>query len=634
MRHISQQNKNAFYIVLTTFLCGLIMVAYAAQLTVPVIADETITMANAAWATGRDWSLMIAQTGGRYYRYIQALMTVPFFVWLKDPDQIYRFSMILQALIQVSTVPIVYLICRRHLRMQSPLTASLIAAAVCFVPSIALYTLYYRGDYLLPVLPWYALLFFLEAMRAAQSHQRARRIGFTVLTLFCCVLAYMAHTRGIVLIIAVVITALASRLLMKRRSIHWPVFLLSLAVLAVADSLLTGTLQQALYSVSGVTGNSFESTNMGSYFSFFSYESLKSLFMLCISWLNTLIVTTEGLIVIGGVAVIAVAVLLLRRTKIEMTDGEKITLLFSFLIFAGYFAVGALFFKNNYINLASGATTRRVDRLLYDRYSICGAGMLIFVALYVLCCRREWFGNKLKIVSYATAALVFGLFFWKCVPIAAKYKGYINNTITLNTFRTVGDTKKIPLNFYYDRTTLLAACLLGFLMMAGVLLISCYRKKRMSYILLAFVLVCDLALIQVNYVKVRKKANDIVEETTADVVDFLQEMEDEITEEYPYILRLSGESAAFYQPQLMDYILFGTEQEESLDLDDYFVICSRKNAELPDEGEDCYLFDAFDYRDARYDFVYVKGEALAEELEDLGYQLTPCVSEESRQEAS
>ncbi len=620
---IKESSRSKFYIALTTVLSGVIMIFYAAQLSVPVIGDETTTMANAAFLTGRDWSLMIGQLGGLYYKYIQALMTVPFFDFLKDPDQIYRASMILQALIQVSTIPIIYLICRRHLKMKSSSIACLIAAAVCFVPSIALYVLYYRGDYLLSVLPWYVLLFFLETVRAAKEQKRGRRIVFTLLSVFCCVLAYMAHTRGIVLIIALILTALLVRLLGKQRSLHWPVCIALAVMLLVFDYVIGGGFKQALYSISGVNANSFESVNMGSYFNVFSYQTIKSIGMLCISWLNTLTVTTEGLVLIGGVIAVVVAVRLLMRAKTEIGQEEKITILFSFLVFAGYFAVGAFFFKNHYVSLATGATTKRVDHLLYDRYSICGAGMLVFLALYVLICKRKWLSGKIKVVCGVIAASCFGIFLWKILPLVGKYTGYIYNSITLNTFNTVEDPSTILSGAYYGEDAVVLACILGLAMMAAVLVISALKKSWMPYVLLAFVLICDLVLIQVNYGKIRKASNDYVIEATEDVVDFLQGMEDEITEEYPYVLKggLSGTKIQFYQSQLMNYILFGKKQEEMLDLDDYFIISKNGDIDLTWYDEDYYLFEDYDYDNADYDIVYVKGDDLAERLEELGYEM-------------
>ncbi|MCD8338568.1 MAG: hypothetical protein LUD18_15120 [Lachnospiraceae bacterium] len=641
MGFVDHKVRGGKYIVAATLFTVLVLVSYAAQLSVPVISDETVTMANAAWVTGRDWSLMIAHLGGLYYRFAQALMSVPLFLWLDDPALIYRGSMILQAVVYSSIVPVVYIICRRHLKMQSPLIASMAGVLVCFVPSAALYVLYYRGDYLLYVLPWYVLLFFLETVRAARERQRIRRAGYTLAAAFCCSLAYMAHTRGIVLTIALLLSWIFFRIWKHQKSLNGIVYLLSAFFLEMMDYGVGGALKQALYSVSGVNANAFESVDMSAYFNLFSLPVLKSLALLCLGWLNTLIVTTHGLVLIGcfaaGVVLFRAAVSGKRTRMAEQTAGEGvsfsleeiITVLFSVLIFLGFYAVGALYFKDVYALMRSGSLTRRSDRLLYDRYSVCGAGMPVFLALYALCTRREWLGRKAKILCITVAIAVFGIFLWKLLPVVTEYTGYIYNTISLNTFQTIEDPAAILSGASYGKTALIGACVLGLGLLAAVLVLSSVKKKRMPYILLLLVFAGNLTLIHTNYVKIRKASNDYVQEATADVVSFLQAMEDDISEEYPYILKggLSGVKIQFYQSQLMDYRLFGKKQEQELGLTDYFIISKNGNINLTWYEDDYYLFEAFDYENAEYDIVYVKGDALADRLEKLGYTMIRYVPE-------
>lgn len=604
--------------ITAVFLCFL-----GVRLSVPVISDETITMANAAWFEGYDWSLMVAALGGYYYRYIQALMSIPFFAVFHSPDTIYTMTMVLQALIQASIVPAVYVICRRHLKIESKAVSSLLGMSACLVPSLAIYTFYYRGDYLLGVLPWYVLLTFLETMDQAERQKKGARIVYTVLALVFCMMAYMAHTRGVVLIIALLMTALAVRIIWKKKSLHWGTMFVSLAILVYVDSVTTGTLKSALYSISGLRVNAFESTDMGAYFSVFSIDIIKDLIMLCLSWLNTMFLTTEGLVLIGMFAAVIVFGKMVLRSSALVSLKEKVTVLFSALVFAGYYAVGALFFKGTYHVFRSGALERRVDRLLYDRYAICGAGMIIFVGLYVLCCRREWMKWKSRVLCGLSGLAVVGVFLWKILPVATKYPAYIYNTITLNTFHSVSDPKCILSGEYYNETALLKAVLLGILLMAAVLAAASVKKKWMPYAVLGVVLAGDLLLITVNYEKIRKASNDYVVEATAQVVDIMQELEPKIAEEYPYILKggLSGIKIQFYQSQLMEYKMFGKNQEEMLGEDNYFIISKKDDVNLDYYENDYYLFKDFDYENAGYDIVYVKGEELKERLEELGYEM-------------
>ena len=599
-----------------------LMILWAVRLTVPVISDETTTMANAAWLTGYDWSLMVASLGGLYYRYGQSLLTIPFFQIFSNPEMIYRMSMILQAVIQVSIIPVIYLICKRHLQMQSEKMAVLYGMAVCFVPSMALYVFYYRGDFLLGVLPWYVLLALLESMKAVKEEKKGQQILWTTLAILFTMLSYAAHTRGIIVIIALLLTVIILRLAEKKRTIYWPAFFIILLLLATLDYEFGSVLKNALYSIGGLNANSLESTDVKGYFTFFSYTALKDLVMICLSWLYTLLVSTQGLVGIGVVVGIWGLIHIIYDKKV-MTIQEKTAILFSMLIFSGYYVAGALFFRGTYIAARSGALEKRIDRLLYDRYAICGAGMIIFVALYALCTKRNWLKWKSKLLCLIGLGGVTFVWIKKIFPVAVKYKGYIYNTIILNTFQKIEKPSQILSGHSYSKTGLVLISILGIGIMISILLISISRSKKMSYVLLAIVLVSDLVLIQVNYIKIRKASNDYVTEATHDVVQFMQQFEDEVTGEFPYILKggLSGIKIQFYQSQLMSYKMFGKKQEEQVNTDNYFIISKHDDIDMTWYNQDYYLFDDFDYENADYDIIYVKGEQLKEKMEQLGYTM-------------
>lgn len=619
-----KKEKNPIYMIIGTSATALILSLYAIQLSVPVISDETVTMGNAAWLEGYDWSLMVASLGGLYYRYAQALMTLPFFKWLDSPDTIYRCSMVLQALIQSMIVPVVYLICQRHLNIKNRVISVLLGMSVALIPSMALYTLYYRGDFLLGVLPWFALLFFLETVQAQKQERRHIQIMSTVLTAVCCALAYMAHTRGIVLCIAVVLAALLLRLTEKTKSLHWPVMILVMGILFYFDEKLGSNLKNALYSISGVNANAVETTDMGAYFNIFSYTMLKSIVMLCICWMYTLASTTQGLVLIGTAAAIFVTVNVWIRKKHTMSIEEKIVLLLSTLVFLGYYAIGALYFKGAYYELRTGALERRMDRVVYDRYAICGAGMIVFWALYVLCCKKKWISFWEKVIMAVSYFGVAGIFLWKAFPDILKYKGYIYNAIILNTFNKVQNAAEILAGGSYTKTSLIAILVLGFSLMILILLMSVCKKQSVSYLLLGIVLFSDLFFIQVNYVKIRKASNDYVAEATSDVVKFMRDFEADVTAEYPYVLKggVSGVKIQFYQSQLMNFKLFGKKQEKELDTDNYFIISKAGDIDLTWYEDDYYLFKDFDYTSAEFDIVYVKGDKLMQQMESLGYEMS------------
>lgn len=605
-----------------------ILLYYALQLQVPVISDETVTMANAAWISGNDWSLMVGALGGYYYRYAQALMTVPFFSFLNDPKWIYCFSMILNACMHASIVPVVFVIGKRHLKIESDVFAMLLAFAACLVPASVLYIYYYRGDLLLGIIPWYLLLVFLEAVKAAEEQKEKKRMGCTILMVIFCVLAYMSHTRGIVLIIALAMTDIASRIWMKKKAVCWPVFTVAAVVFFKIDAWIGNVLKDALYWVSGLQANAFESTDMGSYFDIFSFRTLKGIILMCIGWLQTLIATTDGLVLIG-IFVCMIIIIRMLTGKKDVSHLEKMAVLFSALVFAGYYIVGALFFKDTYIDLYTGELKRRADRLLYDRYAICGASMIIYWALYVVCIRKELMNRIVKVACVISAGIVFLLFWWKLLPIALKYTGYVYNTIILNTFQSI-EPAAILSGANYSGKALVLIGLLGILFMVLILWLAGCKSKRNVYLILGLVLITDLAFIHINFVKIRKASNDYVLESTEAVVDFMSEIDESIREEYPYILKggLSGVKIQFYQSQLPEYTMFGKKQEAQLALDNYFMICDNDKMNYEWYENDYFCFEDWDYVNAPFDSIYVKGNELKTALEEAGYQLTELIPEE------
>lgn len=621
--HIIEKIKKYHLFIFCFIVTVILLVAYALQLSVPVIGDETVTMANGAILAGYDWSLMVAATGGRYYKYLQPLLMAPLFKWMNAPEMIYRTAMCIHALLQASVMVVAYVIGRRYLRIKNEKICILLSMAACLVPALILYSYYFRGDVLLGIFPWDVLALFLETMRAEKEGRKLRRLLCTALAVLFSVFSYMAHTRGIVVILALLLAAFVICIFGKCRSLNWGVLAILLVVLLWADMSIGGDFRNALYSVGGVKANTVSSMDMRSYFDLFSWTSIKGMIMLCISWMFTLFSTTYGLALVG---IFVSFIILIRGYLLKsaaFTEEEKAVAVFGFAVFIGYFLVGALFFKGIYTELSSRALTQRSDRLLYDRYAICGCGILIYLALYGLICKKDWIKCKGKIVCMSTGLLIIVLFFWKPVHLVTKYPGYLYNTIVLATFQKIDDAASILTGICYDKTALALCAAFAFVTFVILFIVSGIPRKWMSYVILGGVLACEFLLIQVNFTKVRKATNDWVLESTADVVDFMRELEPEVADEFPYVLKRgpSGVKIQFYQSQLMSYKMFKKKKLEEVNSDSYFIISEHGDIALENCEEECYLFEDFDYDTAKYDIVYVKGGALKEKLEKLGFQM-------------
>ena len=299
--------------------------------------------------------------------------------------------------------------------------------------------------------------------------------------------------------------------------------------------------------------------------------------------------------------------------------------LFGLVIFAGYFLIGALFFKVIFSELSSGELTRISDRLVYDRYAICGCGIPIFLGLYGIFFQRRWIRWKSRVFCVGSCIAIFAVFFKKAAPLVEKYPGYIYNTIILGTFQKLNDPYKIMWGERYSHPALLYLAILALLVMTIVLILSCNRRRSIILISLTVLILGEFALIHVNYVKIRKATNDYVVEATEQVVEFIQNLDRKVMEEFPFILKggTSGNKIQYYQSQLMESQMFGKKQIEETGSDNFFIISEKGDVDMKYDEGDYYLFDAFDYDNADTDIVYIKGEKLKNALEQVGYVMIP-----------
>ena len=611
--------KEHRFLVIGLIFTWFYLIAYAIPLTVPVISDETVTMANGAYLAGYDWSYMIAACGGLYYKYVQALMTAPLFWLCKDPAMVYRLTMVIHALLHGSIVWIVYVIGVRHLRIKKKEIAVLLGIVACLIPANVLYAYYSRGDVLLGIFPWYVLACFLETVRACEETKRGKCMLFTALAIIFSILSYMAHTRGIIVIIALFMTAVVVRFFMKRKSLSWAIVAVFCLLMLCVDHFMGNTLKSALYAVGGANANTVESTNMTAFFDIFSLSTIKAMIMLCISWLYTLCSSTYGLVLVGLLVSLLFIVHIFYKKEC-LTYEEKIIALFGLLIFVGYFLVGVLFFKGIFTELSSGALKKRSDRMVYDRYAVCGISILMFLAGYVLTLKTHWLSWKNKGLCVLSACGISAVFFWKIHPLITKYPGYLYNTIILNTFQKIEDAWSIMTGAVYNGRALVLLVVLAFVGMLAFFWMS--GKGRAVIYMLALIIAGECCLVHVNYLKIRKSTNDAVVESTNDVVNYLRNV-DEVTTDFPYVLKggISGTKIQYYQAQLMKYKLFGKRQEAQLNTEDFLIISASGDIDLTWYEDDYYFFDDFDYANAEYDIVYVKGNRLKDKMESLGHKM-------------
>lgn len=598
-------------------LAILLFVGFAAAglvLTVTYITDETGTMANAAFLAGYDWSNFIDNTGGYYYKYGQALLWYPLFALVKDSFVIYKLIMLENAVLLTLEGLCIYQILRKHLKVEEPLQALLLAAVTAITPAAVIYSLFARADVILVTFSVYVLYFLMEAW--SSRGDRKKQAVYTFLTVLCTVYIAMCHSRGIVWVIAVTMVVLAMHLFTRERMVNYWVYGGSLVVLMGLDKLLTKFFKANIWG-DNVRHASAESFDFSKLKLIFTGDGLKTMVKLGMGWLFNFMTSSMGLAV-AGIFVSIVIIWLFMRGKKQIKPEEAILCGYGFLIFAGSMALGMLFFfPVVYRNYYEGVTGR-MDRLVYDRYLAGSIGIAVLMGLYFFIYRKDIF-QKVSRGILAAGSLFILLFYKKYISIFLDHNEFsIRNSIASNLFVDNGFMGNDAAKFdnmsgglFYGG--LFACAVLIIFLIAGL---TSFRKTLLGGVFAVF-----LISLTVNYSKMRLGCDINVKVKMENLQEYAKEIRG-VSEEnrYIYIDKTTGR----YKPlqlifkEFRIYVRAHLPEEE---VENYFII-SKKDVFNPELNEgDCYQLSDFDYENAEYYVIYVKGEGLKEELEQMGKDL-------------
>lgn len=306
----------------------------------------------------------------------------------------------------------------------------------------------------------------------------------------------------------------------------------------------------------------------------------------------------------------------------------------------GSYALGILFFMSSVHQNFTGKSSGRADRIVYGRYMSCALGLLVFLGVYVLVCRKDLFGLREKIVSICGYGIIFLLFAFKVTPWLGT--DYIQRNIGVAAVFL-----KFLKQYAAENSDLMAKSLtlfgvLMFLVFLVMLLLS-HGKQACWICVMSISAGTVLFLYHANALLLKK--HEKVMAQMQEVYECISSCGDIYTE-YPVVWVSSGVHAPLkaYQVLLMDYdlvnrkfqgaggneemfMLNGELQDRSKynfeDLDNMFVIAGSLPAvsELP-EG-DYYFLKGGEYDVKKQDVVYVKGKELKEEIEKCGFEMIP-----------
>ena len=250
-------------ILLVSLVWGLY---FALKLNVPPVVDEVGTVANTALLMGWDWSETVWAMGGCYFKYGFSLLYYPFMLFIEDSYMLYKAMLALNMLF-LSLIPVMtYDIMKKHIGCDRT-ESVMIAFTSAVFPSTLLYMTYAKADVILIFLPFPILLILLELGKLRTKgvepliakRNKRRRICLSVLLAFFTIYAYMSHTRGVVILLAVLVSVLFIRIICRIPTVEYISFLITSGVLLFVDKQVSQYFKNAIYGVYGTSYYSLES---------------------------------------------------------------------------------------------------------------------------------------------------------------------------------------------------------------------------------------------------------------------------------------------------------------------------------------------------------------------------------------
>lgn len=619
----------------------------ALRLNNPPVLDEVGTMANTALLNGWDWTECVKADGNHYYKYGLAILYLPAFKLFSDtPVMIYKAVMFINEIL-MSFVPVfAFVIFKKHLYPAAREGATysvfydrilpvLISFSAGMFPSVALTTLYAKGDIMLMLIPWPVTLLVLDAIDMQRAGRKKTVIWYSVLAGFLSVYAFMSHSRGIVMVIAVIMANLFIYLITKKKVFSWIPFLLSTGVFLFVDRYADRFFKSHV-NIYGTDHASVESFDFAALKLIFTKSGMLSMIKLVIGWAYELITSTYGMAIIGVMIMLYYIVKAIWKKKfyrdgMAVPDKETAMSVYCLLLFLGSFAMGCLFFFKVAHNYFINVSVSRSDRLMYERYLVCTVGPMLLLTFYVLMYRRNLFRARSKAIATAIFAAVTALFFIKVFPYIEGVVGNSRYYISICTFvhySEWGMTSEaiIGLGRALKLASLLAFCIYVLIMILSLDYESRFKKNPMwtTVVMAGIIFVYCLSITQINYYKTRLSRDELLMQRISEPVSFLWNMElkENISSEFPYVLKLATASEVKHYQFSFPTFVVGTYRTKSAEATDAFVIALKDDYREYYYNDDYYLFDDFDYAGATCDVIYVKGDRLAEKMNSLGYSMT------------
>ena len=602
---------------------------FALRLNVPPVVDEVGTVANTALLMGWDWSETAWAMGGSYFKYGFALLYWPLTLLIEDSYTLYKamlaLNMVFMALIPVFTYDIIH----KYIGSDKA-EGTMLALMTAVFPSTVLYMTYAKADVILIFLPFPILWLLLElgTLRtkgvepALAKKNKRRRVWLSIVLAVLTMYAYMSHTRGVVVVLAVVLAVLLIRIVCRIPTVAYIPFLLTSGLVFFVDMKAAAYFKNALYGVYGTAYSSAESYDFSTLKLIFTKAGIGPFAKLVAGTAFNSLVSSYGLIaiaIIGGIVLFVCYI----QSKSAATVAEMIFIIFALLLFAGTFAMSCIYFFPYTYPYFTGVNARRSDWLVYGRYTACSAGPAVLLGLFLLVRRLKARGVLIKLLAVLAYAGVFVVFILKTAPHIEGVSSVMRNFIQLGTFfklESYGITSTIlndPVSALFKAGLLGAGG--GLLMIAISFISDDERRLKGAFITVVFTIL-SVTITCINYGKIRISRDEVLKSWIEQPCAVLEDVKD-LADEYPVLVDASAKSIKHYQFVCKEFTL-GSSETKTAEAKNCFIIAKKKYFVKDFYDNDYYVFDDFDYANATKDIVYIKGHELAERLKGMGYPIS------------
>ncbi len=531
------QAQHLIYIV--SFLLSAIPALF---LTAPFVEDSLGTMAAAAYLAGSDFSEFLIEKGF-YYKYGQSLFYLPVFVLIHNPALRYKALLIINSAVMSFIPLIIYKISISHLRIQKSDAICISLISGC-MPSALLYAKLTWAEPMLFLIPWIIIYITLNLYDTDEnikslyrklnndnkSHKNLHlyrpyslddlksketldipvstmlshndlireKSRLSILLAFVSVLAFMSHQRGIVVVIAVFLFLLLTRIIYKTHLVSPISYSISLIISLLADRYLDYWLKNTVYHGAALQHNLLSAfLRPEIYQKLLSAQGLKVIIRTFFGWLFNSVTSGMGFPLLGMLLCISCA-FAITKSKSYFSVKFKLIALLASLLYVGAFLLGMLFFFEGGYDYWSGAFVERCDHLVFGRYLESSLPVMMFLGLYGIT-RLSQPGNvvdlrekaikKCAIKAAIIQCLLLIYFSLRISPAMENVDSYVHSIMSMNLcFDMTGVTVTKDLI-----TNLPAALIIAGIAALIVYIVSSFllngKNNRLAYLIIGVVFI-------------------------------------------------------------------------------------------------------------------------------------------------